>query len=556
MASGPDNRVKRRAGMPQKRSGGRRRFVIVQVDGLSHRVLEAALERGRMPTLAGLLRAGSHTLVRLPVGLPTSTPAFQARLMYGTPVDIPAFEFLDKRTREYRWFPQPWTAAALEGQLSGGQSGIMRGGRTYGCVFGGGAVDCVLTFSHLLRPSRGWGRVGLRAMLRTPAILAWVTARLAAASLVEGGRGLVAWVRRTTLPPSGHRLGRRLLLQWLRELFTLGATADLRGGAPALYVNFVGYDVIAHALGPEHPAALRELRRIDRSIREIWRAVRRVPELRYDLFVLSDHGQVESVPFEAVCPGERPADAVLAAFGRAAGPRSWWRRNAAWADDLCVVPAGPNINVYWTDVPEQLPEPEIETRHPGALARLSRHPAIGLVLTRGPRGLVCHYRGRAWRAPLPAGPTGCPVFDRPDRALVVGELETLLAMRSGGDVMIFGHESPHGCVSYLGERGSHAGPSADELYGILLAPAHLDVDWAGLAGPGDLHRVFARYARAEDTSARDAAAAGHAALAGAATDAARGKRDPRPDSRGSPGRTRRPASRPAGPRPLSAGDAA
>ena len=71
--------------------------------------------------------------------------------MYGGPVDVPGFEFLDKRTGTYRWFPRPWDAAAVEAAHARPGQGIVRGGRTYGCVFGGGADDTVLTFAHVLR---------------------------------------------------------------------------------------------------------------------------------------------------------------------------------------------------------------------------------------------------------------------------------------------------------------------------------------------------------------------------------------------------------------------
>ena len=81
--------------------------------------------------------------------------------MYGGPVDVPAFEFLDKRTGTYRWFPRPWDAAAVEAAHARPGQGIVRGGRTYGCVFGGGADDTVLTFAHVLRPHAFWGRVGV-----------------------------------------------------------------------------------------------------------------------------------------------------------------------------------------------------------------------------------------------------------------------------------------------------------------------------------------------------------------------------------------------------------
>ena len=108
---------------------------------------------------------------------------------------------------------------------------------------------------------------------------------------------------------------------WLRELFTLGVTADLYAGVPALYVNFVEYDVAAHELGPRHPEALEALRGIDRSIARFARVLRRIPEHRYDLFVLSDHGQIHSVPFHAVAGGASVAEAIVGCFGPERGPR-------------------------------------------------------------------------------------------------------------------------------------------------------------------------------------------------------------------------------------------
>jgi hypothetical protein len=48
-------------------------------------------------------------------------------------------------------------------------------------------------------------------------------------------------------------------------------------------------------------------------------------------------------------------------------------------------------------------------------------------------------------------------------------------------------------VSFLGERGSHAGPSAEELYGVVLAPPHVTFDFAAVSGPRDLYPLFAGY---------------------------------------------------------------
>jgi hypothetical protein len=494
-----------------------------------------------MPALARLVRHGALGLHRIPVGLPTSTPAFQAGLMYGGPVDIPGFEFLDKRTGTYRWFPRPWDAAAVEAAHARPGEGIVRGGRTYGCVFGGGADDTVLTFAHLLRPHAFWGRVGFRALVVPALILAWVTAKMSVVTLWELLRWLGGALKSFTLGrrvPSLREVGTRILIGgWLRELFTLGVTADVYAGVPALYVNFVDHDVAAHGLGPRHPAALRTLRGVDRSIGRIARVIRRVPALGYDLYVLSDHGQIRSIPFHEVAGAGTVAGTVLACLGPSqsgAGPtgaasppprdadppmplwpfvrngpsrlaaveRQVRERNAVWVGGLCVVPAGPNVNVYLTHTPARVLTEEIEARYPGALLRLSRHPAVGFVLARDARGPVCYYRGAVLRIPPPPGSTGCPLFDRPDRGIVVRGLQDLLDMPSSGDVILYGHYAEPGCVNFLGERGSHAGPSEAELYGFIAAPPHVPFDFGGVACARDLHPLFARYQRATGGAAR------------------------------------------------------
>ncbi|MGH2511224.1 MAG: hypothetical protein ACRDGQ_00915, partial [Candidatus Limnocylindrales bacterium] len=267
--SGLLDRLARWARMPPASAAPTRRFVVIQICGCSHDVLREATLRRRMPALSRLIRAGALEVHPIPSGLPTSTPAFQAGLMYGGPVDVPGFEFLDKRTGAYRWFPRPWDAAAVEAVHARPGRGIVRGGRTYGCVFGGGADDTVLTFAHLLRPNAFWGRVGFRALIVPCLIVAWLVAKMSVVTLWD----FLGWIGRALRDFSlGRRVAsfRRMLTRlliggWLRELFTLGMTVDLYAGVPALYVTFVDYDVAAHELGPRHPAAWRALRGVDRS---------------------------------------------------------------------------------------------------------------------------------------------------------------------------------------------------------------------------------------------------------------------------------------------------
>jgi hypothetical protein len=510
-----------------------RRFLIVQIDGLSRAVLERGLEAGRLPGLASLLASGRLRMRPLSVGIPSSTPAFQAALMYGVYPDIPGFHYYDKREGVERYFPRPGVADLVEERHARGRQGIMEGGACYGCVFTGGATDNLWTMAKLLRPSRA----GV-ALLRVPlssVLLGWVVLKCCALTLVELTRDLL---RLVADPLSEQRPGTRWLLLkiglsiWMRQLFTLATSSDLYRGAPAVYVNYLEYDVFAHAFGPEHAYAVRALGRVDRSIRQLVRILRRLPEMGYDLYVLSDHGQVTSRPFTSVSGGVSIAEAVRAAFGASgAGPavpdqiplraqvatyrRARWpgliqrfltyleRDFARWiglagapptVDGLHVVAAGPNAFVYATETADPLTAEDIEGRWPGAATVLSRHPGVGFVLARSARGPVCWYRGE--RISLAPGSDGGPFRGRRDREVVLTGLRELMAMPSAGDLVVYGIGAAGGDVSFLDERGAHAGPAEAELQTFVLHPRSVRLPAEALTHPVQLYPHFIAYRKA------------------------------------------------------------
>ncbi len=515
---------------------GGRRFLIVQIDGLSREVLARALSSRRAPVIARLMAAGRLRWRDLSVGIPSSTPAFQAALMYGVRPDIPGFHWYDKRERADRYFPRPGVAALVEERHARGRRGILEGGACYGCVFTGGAAESLWTMSRLLYPTRAGG-----ALLRVPlsgVLLAWVIVKCLVLTATELGRTLLRLVA------DPLRLGARrmkwLLFKiglsiWTRQLFTLAASADLYRGAPAVYVNYLEYDVFAHTFGPHHPLALRALRRVDRSIGQLARIVRRLPESGYDLYVLSDHGQTPTRPFDRVSGGVSIEATVLATLARFATSRAaraalagaregeaapalgalrglrargLFQRFLTYLErdfptrmksgghettvsGVRVVAAGPNAFVYFTDAVEPLTAEEIEHRYPGAGAALSGHPGVGFVLARGPDGPVCWHEGR--QVSLGPGSRGGPFDQRPDREVVLNGLRELMAMPSAGDLVLYGIGAPGGDVSFLDERGAHAGPSPAELHTFILHPPAVTLPETPLTHPAQLYPHFAAY---------------------------------------------------------------
>jgi hypothetical protein len=495
-----------RLGPPPPHSG--RRLLIVQIDGCSRAVLDEALARGEVPFLRQLLQRHGWRLETICAGMPTSTPAFQMALMYGVRPDIPGFHYHDKRRGDDVYFPRAGDAAWVESTQAAGRRGILHDGSTYGCVFTGGAANNLFSFAMLKRPSGA----GLLRVVTAGVVLAWVLVKGIARTLIEVARATLRFVA----DPVGEsaRGWKWLLLKvgvsiWVRQLFTLAVSRDLYAGVPAIYVNYLDYDVFAHSFGPRHPRAMRALRRVDRSIRQLARVLRRVPEHGYDLYVLADHGQAATVPYQRLHDGRKlerqlfedfllPAhqhevgltsDADhswsrgLDVYRRRHAPGIWQRfvnyleidfpwmlgeiRQAREHDGVRLVVAGPNAFLYFVDTDAPLAIEAIDERAPHLADDISRAKGIGFVLARSADGPLCVWRGKRYR--LAEGEAG-PFAGREDLALVLEGLADLMAMPSAGDLVIYGNESPDGNVSYIPEFGAHAGPAAEELYTFIISP--------------------------------------------------------------------------------------
>ena len=522
------DRIARWARLGPTDENPRRRFLVVQIDGLSREVFEGALGAGGIPNAARLMASGRFLRLPMSVGLPSSTPAFQAAAMYGVKPDIPGFHYYDKQAQRELHFPEAGVADFVETRLAEGRRGILEGGSCYGCVFTGGAENSLLTFARLMKPTRAGLpllRMGLSVVL-----VGWVIAKCVWLTMVE----LARFVVRVMMQPDsashdGLRwLGLKIVFSiWVRELFTLSVSADLYRGIPAVYVNFLDYDVFAHSFGPDHRSALRALRHIDNAIGQLARIIERLPEYRYDLYILSDHGQTRTRAFPQVSGGqslEEVTRQILTAHAgrtvpprrvhvgvarqiasyRQAGSRGILQRffnhlerqrppeisQDSAGEIVRVITAGPNAFVYFLDNAEPLALEEIERRHPGAAARLSEHAGIGLVLARSARGPVYWWRGKE----ISLGHDGAdgPFAARPDRQLVLSGLRDLMAMRSAGDLVVYGIGAPESDVSFIKERGAHAGPSEHEMHTFFIHPAAVSVP-EPLSHPIELYGHFAAY---------------------------------------------------------------
>ncbi|NLE43267.1 MAG: hypothetical protein GX620_00995, partial [Chloroflexi bacterium] len=292
----------RSLGRRSMQSDRRRGFIIVQIDGLSYEHLMMAVDAGHLPYVSRLLVTDRVAVAPWQCGIPSTTPAVQAGIMFGDRFDIPGFRWYEKESRRNISAHFPNHVREMRERISARNPGILQGGSSYVNMFDGDADLALFTMS-VLHSQRFFESVRGLSLLVVFLLSPFRVFRVIMSALVRYGltmaRRLVSLLQPRVfnaldvVTPLIQAVGDAVFV----EVQTFGVMIDIYRCVRSIYANYTGYDEAAHRLGPACPAALSILRDIDRRIHQIDRMRRLYRRRRYDLYILSDHGNSPSVPF-------------------------------------------------------------------------------------------------------------------------------------------------------------------------------------------------------------------------------------------------------------------
>jgi hypothetical protein len=528
----------------------RRGFIIIQIDGLSYDHLTQAIAAGHMPYMARLLATQRLAVAPWRCGLPSTTPAVQAGIMFGNRYDIPGFRWYEKERGVGVLTRRPDQIKAVRDRISRGRPGILRGGSCYVSMFDGEADLALFTLSTLHRQRffesvRGMGLFLL--FLLSPFRVLRLLGLTAAGYLVGLGRRLVALVRPSVLNPFDvlspllHAVGDAVFT----EVQTFGVLLDIYRRVPAIYANYNTYDEVAHKLGPDHPAAFRVLHGVDKRIRQINRMRARYRQREYDLYIISDHGNSPAVPFSwqngaslgkhivAQIGAGLSVDEQAIAYAHstektrylleelqglehrlsprlrrvlAAGRRYVNQRVLAGQEldydlerqqDVVVSASGPLAHVYFNVSPRPLDLIEVLLLYPQLLDSLLATPGIGALVGRagertvvlGPQGgtLVIETGHEIVEWPHPLVPFG-------DAAYAADQLHRLAHFPHAGDLIVLGAVEPDGKVVTFEEQvATHGGLGGPQLRAFIAWPPQRPLAPETLNDALDLYPYFVEH---------------------------------------------------------------
>ena len=536
--------AKRLGRLPDEEVDGRRGFIVLEIDGLAHHYLLRALKQGDMPYLDRLLQDGSHRLARWRCGLPSTTPAAQAGILYGNNWDIPGFRWYDKASGTSIMCKLPGSVRAVQEQISAGRVGLLRGGSSYTNMFDGDARLALFTLGslggeHFFENVRGLGFVILFGL--SPLRIVRVIALSLWTWLVYIARRLAALVRPsrshfTFLGPL-YEIANNIIF---REITTFSVMLDIYRGMPSIYASYTGYDEIAHHFGADSREAFRALRGLDKQIRQIDRMRRLYVRREYDLYILSDHGQTPSVPFQRafgqtlqqfiavhtgleVRSGEPVDDTESLAAARVRfladeiqhiesrqrrelsarllratrqrleerlSPESleidWDLSRRA---DIAVRSSGSLSHVYFDVTPQQMDLSEVALLYPTLLDILIQHEGIGLVAGRdGEKVVAVGKAGSLWLGPDGRQLEGNdPLAGLSDPGWAADQLARLACFPHTGDLILLGAWDDQRVICFEEQAASHGGLGGPQNSPFIFAPCQAPLSTAEIRSAEEVY---------------------------------------------------------------------
>ncbi|MEK6775939.1 MAG: alkaline phosphatase family protein [bacterium] len=520
-------------------------FIIIQIDGLPHQILIKALSEGYMPFMKNTLASGRFRLSRYHCGIPGSTPSAQSGIMYGDNEEIPGFRWLNKENDILVSFKNPMSASMIESGIASKRRGILKNGSSYVNLLSGGAARSVFTLSTFLTQDMQKRLSGLAIFSLFFLNIAPVL-RMIVSTIVELVHELLEYLevslKGEIQKSEGFFPVVRIFSNVLfYEVATVGTVIDISQGRPSIYLTYNGYDEAAHQRGPETKYALKSLKVIDRGIKRVVRqAIKKKKGMRYDIYILSDHGQHPSIPFsyqygESLesfirskvkegriikydAGGGQVKDYLMTAFSSTLRGfsdqnlffmRRVFKQIASYIDkhigleekqkktleNISIVNSSTMSNLYFNVSKNRLDIEEIERIYPGLVGALVRHDGVGLVAGRSNGDVVLLSRkGRVFfRNGAKEVDGQDPLEDFHDSDAIEKEVYHQFGMTHAGDLVLYGAMKDDHVINFEEQMGGHGGIGGMQNTPFILYPEKIHFSFSEVKNSRELYPVFSGY---------------------------------------------------------------
>jgi hypothetical protein len=445
----------------KKNSTSGKRTVIILIDGLSYKALSAAISLKKCPTIARLLKK-KYRVHSYYCGLPAATTSTEALLFYGNNRNIPGFTWYDRDLSAFVRGNRSAELSAFEDAYPKKRE-LLHGGSAIMSVYTGGASQLMFTGRNLSIKKKG-------ILLK---VLQYVT--LGLLYPVQFFRTVFLALKTIIFYKRSERQAARRVFEtiFLGQFSCFLTEVEIYRHTPRIFVDFLLYDEYAHEHGPTHPTTFSALHLIDRYIKRIVTSIK-ASGLPYELIILSDHGQTESMPYDDHV--DRSIEDIEDALQNKSVKvvKTYGADTEEVADKkIYAVPAGSTLQLYFTPLRKPLFKSDITTLYPQLFERMITKKAFGWILVRtgetsfeliGKHGSVLFEHRNSPRIigkPFPHMST-----KESDR--LIRSLQHYGTFPNNGDVVLFGDVRAGKVYSFEKHKGTHGGFFGDMCYPFCI----------------------------------------------------------------------------------------
>src|SRR5581483_8535616 len=390
---------------------------------------------GTMPFTRELVEREGYVAHPYRCGVPSTTPFAQAGILYGDNSEIPSFRWWDREQEVPVQFGARSTFKTVADRYFKGCEPLTKDGACIAACYPAGAADDFgiayhdRTYAQEER-SRSAMRVVAPYVLNPVHLGDWAGHTILALGRTAGD--YLSARSEGRKPARAYVVSDALEEIFVHHLTRFAVEQAMDEGYAPIYAGFYAYDEIAHAFGPDDGHTLRMLRHVDRTIRKI--AERRRD--RYELVVLSDHGQVPMTPFAQhdgrtfgqVVSDWLPGFRIEEMKGKGAGPRPEDARGL-----VRLAYSGGLAHLYAGDSRRRLDVDELRARMPSLVAGATAFERLALVMgRRGGRDVFWSGGEEVSGAPLD---DVLSRYDDPD--ILREQLSRLNSFAASGDLVMF-----------------------------------------------------------------------------------------------------------------------
>jgi hypothetical protein len=465
-----------------------KKLVVMHIDGLGADSLEEALRSGDMPFVRHLIDAERYQVHRYRCGVPSTTPFAQAGILYGDNSEIPSFRWWDRERQVLVQFGAASTFGKVADKYFAGSRPLTEGGASIAACYPAGARDTFgIAYQDRVYSKEDGSRSAwavLLPYLANPLHIAdWLWQTLAVL-----GRTVQEYTssRREGLRPARpYVISNALEEIFVHHLTRYAVTKAMREGFSPIYAGFYAFDEAGHAFGPDDPYTLRALRHVDRTIQKIAHARRDA----YELVILSDHGQIDTIPFDAnhgpsfgeAIAGLLPGFHVKEMKGKQFGPpedQATGRVNVTFSGGLA--------HVYFAERAERLDYPQLLAAHPDLARRLSALDRVALVMARDGTDDVFLQDGQE----ISGGALERLLSSYDDPGILRAQLSRLNSFHAAGDLVAFGKFLGGRQVNFENQAGGHGSIGGEQLHPFVLARRDWGLDLSQVRGAHEVHPIL------------------------------------------------------------------